>query len=76
LETSGPEPLPWEKLAAIPESYSTAWTCLLRNLELRSGQTLVLRGATSALGQAALNIAADAGANVIATTRNPDRVSS
>jgi NADPH:quinone reductase-like Zn-dependent oxidoreductase len=67
--------LPWEELAAIPESYATAWTCLHRNLELSPGQTLVLRGATSALGQAALNIAANAGANVIATTRNPDRVS-
>jgi NADPH:quinone reductase-like Zn-dependent oxidoreductase len=67
--------LPWEELAAIPESYSTAWTCLHRNLELSRGQTLVLRGATSALGQAALNIAAGAGVNVIATTRNPDRTS-
>jgi NADPH:quinone reductase-like Zn-dependent oxidoreductase len=67
--------LPWEELAAIPESYSTAWTCLHRNLELSPGQTLLLRGATSALGQAALNIAADAGANVIATTRNLNRTS-
>lgn len=66
--------LPWEELAAIPESYSTAWTCLLRNLELSRDQTLVIRGATSSLGQAALNIAAQAGANVIATTRNPDRI--
>jgi NADPH:quinone reductase-like Zn-dependent oxidoreductase len=65
--------LPWEELAAIPESYATAWTCLHRNLELKSGQTLELRGATSALGQAALNIAAHAGANVIATTRSLDR---
>ena len=65
--------LSWAELAAIPESYATAWTCLHRNLELKSGQTLVLRGATSALGQAALNSAAHAGANVIATTRNPDR---
>ena len=65
--------LSWAELAAIPESYATAWTCLHRNLELKSGQALVLRGATSALGQAALNIAAHAGANVIATTRNPDR---
>jgi NADPH:quinone reductase len=66
--------LPWEELAPIPESYSTAWTCLYRNLELRSGQTLVLRGATSSLGQAALNIAAHAGVEVIATTRNPQRI--
>jgi len=68
--------LPWEELAAIPESYATAWSCLHRNLELASGQTLLIRGATSALGQAALNIAAGAGARVIATTRNPERVPS
>src|SRR5690348_199094 len=66
--------LPWEELAAIPESYATAWTCLHRNLELAAGQTLLIRGATSALGQAALNIAARAGAQVIATTRNPGRI--
>ena len=66
--------LPWEELAAIPESYSTAWTCLHRSLELSRGQTLVLRGATSALGQPALNIAAQADLDIIATTRNPDRV--
>jgi|SRR5271165_2254688 len=26
--------LPWEDFAVIPESYATAWTCLLRNLEI------------------------------------------
>ena len=66
--------LAWEDLAAIPESYATAWTCLHRNLELEPGQSLVIRGATSALGQAALNIAVHAGAQVIATTRDPKRV--
>jgi NADPH:quinone reductase len=68
-------PLPWEELAAIPESYATAWTCLHSNLALTPGQTVVIRGATSALGQAALNIAAHAGARVIATTRNRERFS-
>jgi NADPH:quinone reductase len=67
--------LHWEELAAIPEVYATAWTCLDRNLELERGQTLLIRGATSALGQAALNIAVQAGAHVIATTRNRDRFS-
>lgn len=66
--------LPWEDLAAIPESYATAWTCLYGNLGLTAGQTLVIRGATSALGQAALNLAARDGATVIATTRNPQRI--
>jgi NADPH:quinone reductase len=65
--------LPWEDLAAIPESYATAWTCLFRNLEITSGQTLVIRGATSSFGQAALNLAVNAGVKVIATTRNRDR---
>ena len=65
--------LPWEELAAIPESYATAWTCLFRNLELTKDQTLVIRGAMSAFGQAALNMAVEAGVKVIGTTRNRDR---
>jgi NADPH:quinone reductase len=65
--------LPWEDLAAIPESYATAWACLFRNLEIASGQTLVVRGATSSFGQAALNMAVNSGVRVIATTRSRDR---
>ena len=66
--------LPWAELAAIPESYATAWTCLFRNLEIVRGQTLVIRGAASSFGQAALNMAVDAGVRVIATTRGRERV--
>src|SRR5690242_15303841 len=66
--------LPWADLAAIPETYATAWTCLFRNLEIVRGQTLVIRGAASSFGQAALNMAVDAGARVIATTRGHERV--
>ncbi len=65
--------LDWEALAAIPESYATAWAALFGNLDLKPGQTIVIRGATSALGQAAVNIAAHAGARVVATTRDPKR---
>lgn len=65
--------LSWSDLAAIPESYATAWTCLHRNLRLEPGQTLLVRGGTSALGQAAINIAARHGAKVIATTRKEGR---
>jgi len=65
--------LGWAELAAIPESYATAWACLHQNLKIEAGNTLVVRGATSALGQAATNIAAYEGKHVIASTRNPDR---
>ncbi|APR76090.1 Quinone oxidoreductase [Minicystis rosea] len=65
--------LSWADLAAIPESYATAWTCLFRKLEVARDQTLVIRGATSSLGQAALDMAVNAGAKVIATTRSRER---
>src|SRR5215831_2284338 len=65
--------LSWTDLAAIPESYATAWVALTDNLAIESKQTLLVRGATSALGQAAINIAADLGAKVLATTRRQGR---
>ena len=67
--------LPWAELAAIPETYATAWTCLFRNLEIQKGQLLVIRGATSSFGQAALKMAVNAGVQVIATTRSRERFS-
>jgi NADPH2:quinone reductase len=66
--------LPWAELAAIPETYATAWTCLFRNLEIAREQTLVIRGAASSFGQAALNMAVNSGVRVIATTRGRERV--
>ncbi|MNU74142.1 Phthiocerol synthesis polyketide synthase type I PpsC [compost metagenome] len=65
--------LPWSELAAIPETYATAWTCLFRNLELAPGQKLLIRGATSSFGQAAVKLAVNAGAHVVATSRNAER---
>lgn len=65
--------LPWEELAALPESYATAWTSLCGILAVKAGLSVLIRGATSALGQAAVNIAAQIGARVIATTRNAGR---
>ncbi|KIJ61303.1 hypothetical protein HYDPIDRAFT_116054 [Hydnomerulius pinastri MD-312] len=65
--------LDWATLAAIPESYATAWTCLFRNLEVKHGDRVLIRGATSSLGQAAVKLAVGAGARVVSTTRNPAR---
>ena len=65
--------LSWTDLVALPEVYATAWAGLHQNLGLRPGQTVLVRGATSSLGQAAVNVAAEYGAEVIATTRQPGR---
>jgi NADPH:quinone reductase-like Zn-dependent oxidoreductase len=64
----------WTDLAAIPESYATAWTFLRHNLEATSGQTIVVRGGTSALGQAAINVARSLEIRVLATTRSRERM--
>src|SRR5258706_746043 len=64
--------LPWAELAAIPEPYATGWTCLFRNLEIAKGQKLLIRGGPSSFGRAAINMAVNAGAHVIATGRSSD----
>ncbi|KAB5551347.1 chaperonin 10-like protein [Coniochaeta sp. 2T2.1] len=65
--------LEWERLAVVPEVYSTAWTCLFSILELKRGERILIRGATSTIGQAAVHLAVDAGAAVTATTRQEGR---
>jgi NADPH:quinone reductase-like Zn-dependent oxidoreductase len=66
--------LPWAELAAIPETYATAWTCLYRNLEIKKGQTLLVRGGSSSFGQAAIKMAVNSGVRVIATVREDKTV--
>jgi NADPH2:quinone reductase len=66
--------LSWSELAAIPEVYATAWVALHDNLAIAPGQTVLIRGGTSSVGQAAVNVAVDAGASVIATTRSESRL--
>src|SRR5215469_10310298 len=66
--------LDWATLAAIPESYATAWSCLFANLRITAGQVLFVRGGTSALGQAAINIALKEGVTVLTSTRSDSKV--
>jgi len=63
--------LPWDVLAALPETFLTAWGSLVEALEVASGQTLLVRGGTSSVGMAAISLAKGMGLRVIATTRDP-----
>jgi NADPH:quinone reductase-like Zn-dependent oxidoreductase len=67
--------LSWEDLAALPKSYLTAYQAL-DTLDLRGGQTLLIRGGTSSVGLCALTLAKERGARVIVTTRQRERVAS
>lgn len=66
--------LPWEKLAAVPETYFTAWGSLFEGLRLQPEDTLLVRGATCALGYAAIRLAKALGCRVIAATHKESRL--
>ncbi|MCF4123747.1 zinc-binding dehydrogenase [Antribacter sp. KLBMP9083] len=54
--------------------FQTAYGSLTTGLDLRAGQTLLIRGGTSTVGlSAAATMAKDIGATVISTTRHADR---
>ncbi|MBQ9720650.1 MAG: zinc-binding dehydrogenase [Oscillospiraceae bacterium] len=66
--------LSWERLAAVPETYFTAWGSLFECLQLKPDDTLLIRGATCALGYAAIQIAKALGCKVIATTHRESKL--
>ncbi|MEU4523676.1 zinc-binding alcohol dehydrogenase family protein [Amycolatopsis sp. NPDC024027] len=66
--------LPWAVLGQVPETLQTAYGSLTTGLDLKDGQTLLIRGGTSALGFATATLAKDFGATVFATTRQPGRI--
>lgn len=65
--------LSWEELGAIPETYFTAYGSLFDCLQIKQGDTLFIRGATSAAGLAATQMAKVIGATVLASTRNESK---
>jgi NADPH:quinone reductase-like Zn-dependent oxidoreductase len=61
-----PEHLPFERAAAVPACYTTAWRMLMTVAVLRAGEDLLVVGASGGVGSAALVIGIFAGARVIA----------
>jgi NADPH2:quinone reductase len=57
--------------AAVPGAWLCAWYCLRRLAELRRGEVVLIHAAASGVGSAAVQIALDAGAQVIATVGSP-----
>lgn len=65
--------LPWTALAALPETYLTAWGCLHDALRVRPGCRIVVRPGASALGLAVAQIVTDLGGECVAVTRSPTK---
>ena len=66
--------LPWEAAAAVPETYFTAWGSLFECLQLKSEDTMLVRGGTCALGYAAIQLAKALGCKVISTTHRDEKL--
>jgi NADPH:quinone reductase-like Zn-dependent oxidoreductase len=64
--------LPWDVLAALPETYLTAQGAL-DALGAARGR-LLIRGGTSSVGMAAISIASSHGVEIAATTRRQDKI--
>ena len=62
-----PENLPWEQAAAVPLVFLTAWHMLVTRAHVRPGEDVLVIGAGSGVGSAAIQIARLHGARVIAT---------
>src|SRR6201994_765321 len=66
--------LPWEVLGGLPEMVQTAYGSLTIGLDLKPGQSLLIRGGTSSVGLAAAALARWRGATVLSTTPQPGRL--
>lgn len=60
--------------AAIPEAFLTAWDALFGQARLRSGESVLIHAVGSGVGSAAVQLARDAGARTVGTSRTPRKV--
>jgi NADPH:quinone reductase-like Zn-dependent oxidoreductase len=69
-----PENLSFEEAAAVPLVFQTAWHMLVSRAELQPGEDVLVLGAGSGVGSAAIQIAKFFGARVIATAGTPEKL--
>ena len=64
----------FEQAAAVPTTYLPVWNMLVRRLQLKPWQTVLVLSASAGVGTAAIQMAKDViGARVIATTSSPEK---
>lgn len=69
-----PENLSFEEAAAVPLVFQTAWHMLVARAELQPGEDVLILGAGSGVGSAAIQIAKFFGARVIATAGSDEKL--
>ncbi|HLV95368.1 MAG TPA: zinc-binding dehydrogenase [Candidatus Acidoferrales bacterium] len=69
-----PPNLSYEEAAAVPLVFLTVWHMLITRANLKPGEQVLILGAGSGVGSAAIQIAKVAGARVIATAGNEEKL--
>ena len=69
-----PENLSFEQAAAVPLVFQTAWHMLVARADLQAGEDVLILGAGSGVGSAAIQIAKFFGARVIATAGTDEKL--
>jgi len=69
-----PENLSWEEAASVPLVFQTAWHMLVARAELQAGEDVLVLGAGSGVGSAAIQIAKFFGARVITTAGSDEKL--
>jgi NADPH:quinone reductase-like Zn-dependent oxidoreductase len=69
-----PENLSFEQAASIPLVFQTAWHMLVARAELQAGEDVLVLGAGSGVGSAAVQVAKFFGARVIATAGSDEKL--
>jgi NADPH:quinone reductase-like Zn-dependent oxidoreductase len=67
-----PSNLSFEEAASVPVAAQTAWQGIFTHGQLEKGQTILIHGGAGAVGAYAVQLAAHAGATVIATASGHD----
>ena len=70
---SVPEGLDWPEAGGFPETFSTAYDALFSQAAVAMGDRALVSGAAGGVGTAAVQLAAAAGASVVASVRDPAR---
>ena len=68
-----PDALPWTEAGGFPEVFTTAYDALFRQADLQMGERVLVSGGAGGVGTAGVQLAAQAGAVVTATVRDPAR---
>jgi NADPH2:quinone reductase len=68
-----PHGLSITEAAAIPETFFTVWTNVFERGRLKAGETLLVHGGSSGIGTAAIQLAHETGARVLATAGSAEK---